>query len=293
MSFDDRNFHHALVSVAICPQRIVVEMLVADERNARDAGGRSFIDRKNQVDAVLRPLNDLRIDGRGEFAVAAIEFDDALDVGLNLGAGEDRTRLQLNFLGQVLLGNLVFALEHDLIDDRVFDDIDRERRAVPIDLHVGEKARGEQCLQRAVDDLLVIGIAFVDREIGQDRRRLDALRALHHDLFDDRSGGLRAGGVGADALGCGFNACANAGIGMRPAAIMTVASAACLRRAKRRPIKLIQPSHRPPAIAQRVAAAAWFQNKFNRTRSFQVASTINPSMTASPSRNPTFLGPST
>ena len=132
-------------------QRVVVVHLVADEDDARDAGGRPFVDREDQVDAVLRPLDDLRIDAGGEFAVAAIKFDDALDVGLHLGAGEDHARLELHFLLQVLGRDLAVALELDLVDDRVLDHVHRQRGTVPIDLDVREQARREQRLQRAVD----------------------------------------------------------------------------------------------------------------------------------------------
>ena len=109
-------------------QRVVVENLVADEVDARDAGGGAFMDREDQVDAVLRPLDDLRIDPGGEFAVAAIELDDALDVGLNLGAGEDGARLDLDFLVEVLVRDLAVPLEHHLVDDRVFHHPDGEGR---------------------------------------------------------------------------------------------------------------------------------------------------------------------
>ncbi len=58
------------------------------------------------------------IDAGGELAVAAIKLDDALDIGLHLGAGEDGARLDLDFLGEVLVADLGIALEHHLVDDR-------------------------------------------------------------------------------------------------------------------------------------------------------------------------------
>ena len=83
--------------------------------------------------SVIEKIRSTRFSGRwmisgstrgGEFAVAAIDFDDALDVGLDLGAGEDRARLDLDFLGEVLVGNLAVALEHHLVDDRIFGHMD-------------------------------------------------------------------------------------------------------------------------------------------------------------------------
>ena len=158
MSLLARNLYQALSSVAICPFSVSSSIdLVADEVDAGNAGGGPFGDREDQVDAVLRPLDDLRIDAGGEFAVAAIELDDALDVGLHLGAGEDAARLDLHFLGEVLVGNLVVALEHHLIDDGIFDHPDRQRAVVEIDLHVGEQAGGEQRLQRLIDIGGIVG----------------------------------------------------------------------------------------------------------------------------------------
>ena len=66
--------------------------------------------------SVIEKIRSTRFCGRwmicgstrgGEFAVAAIELDDALDVGLHLGAGEDRARLDLDFLVEVLVETLL------------------------------------------------------------------------------------------------------------------------------------------------------------------------------------------
>src|SRR6185312_13111470 len=47
----------------IAAQGIVVEHLVADEGDAGNACGGAFVDREDEIDAVLRTLDDLRIDG--------------------------------------------------------------------------------------------------------------------------------------------------------------------------------------------------------------------------------------
>ena len=73
-----------------------------------------------------------------------------LHVGLHLCTSEDHPRLQLNFLGEILLRNLAFALEHHAVDDRIFNHVDGEDRTIPIDLHIGEKARREERFQRTV-----------------------------------------------------------------------------------------------------------------------------------------------
>ena len=114
-------------------QGVVVIDLVADEIDAGDAGGRPFGDREDQIDAVLRPLDDLRIDAGGEFAVAAIEFDDALDIGLHLGAGEDAARLDLDFLVRSLVETLSLPSNTTWLMIGIFDHLDRQG-AVPLKL---------------------------------------------------------------------------------------------------------------------------------------------------------------
>ena len=57
--------------------------LVADEIDRLDAGLLALLDHENQIDAVVRPLDDLRRHGDVEAAVAVIDLDDALGVGLH------------------------------------------------------------------------------------------------------------------------------------------------------------------------------------------------------------------
>ncbi len=74
------------------PQVVVRELLVAEEVDAQDAALGAFVDLEHQVDALLRQLDHLGRHGRRNAARAAIQLDDALDVGLHLGAGEDAAR---------------------------------------------------------------------------------------------------------------------------------------------------------------------------------------------------------
>ena len=177
-------------------QRTVVEYLVADEDDARDVGGRPFVDGIDQVDAVLRALDDLRIDAGSELAVPAIEFDDALNIGLHFRAREDHARLELDFLLEVLRRDLAVALERDLVDDRILDHVHRQRGAVPADLHIRKQSRREQRLQRAVDSRLAVGVADVQGDVGENGRGLDTLRAQNDDLPDDGSHFLRGRRLG-------------------------------------------------------------------------------------------------
>ncbi len=88
---------------------------------------------------------------------------------------------------QILGRDLVVTLEIDLVDDRIFHHLDGEHLPVPAEFDVGEQAGGEERLQRAVDGLLIVLIAFADRDVGKNGRRFDALRARDQYLADGRT----------------------------------------------------------------------------------------------------------
>src|SRR5580658_9331758 len=99
-------------------------MRIADKIYAAHAGGRALVDLEYQVDPVLRKLDDLGFDGRGEARMPTVEVEDALDVVLHPGAGIDDARAKLDLGVEVLVGKLRVTLERDAIDDRVFDEPD-------------------------------------------------------------------------------------------------------------------------------------------------------------------------
>ena len=157
-------------------------LAVADEIDALDQGRRTFGDLEHQVDAVLLQLDDLRLDGGGEAAVAAIQFEDALDVVLDLGAGVDHARPQLRLGLHLLVLEALVTLEGDAVDDGVLDDPHDQIGSVPADGDVGEQAGVEQGLQRLVHALGVVDVALGDGHVGLDSLDLDALRPLDDDL---------------------------------------------------------------------------------------------------------------
>jgi hypothetical protein len=77
--------------------------LVADEDDGLDAGLFALVDFENQIDAIVRPLDDLRHDLDVEAAVALIDFDDALNVGLHRRARQRAALLRLDFLLELLV----------------------------------------------------------------------------------------------------------------------------------------------------------------------------------------------
>ena len=80
-------------------RRSSAKLLVAEDVDRADLGEVAFVDFEHDVDAVLVELDDLRLDARGEAALAAIELEDPVDVGANRRAGEDLARRELD-LGQ-------------------------------------------------------------------------------------------------------------------------------------------------------------------------------------------------
>ncbi len=57
--------------------------MVADEVDLLDAGFLAFVDLENQIDAVVRPFDDLRHNGDVEPPVAAVDVYDPFGVGLH------------------------------------------------------------------------------------------------------------------------------------------------------------------------------------------------------------------
>ena len=89
---------------------------------------------------------------RGEAALAPVQLDDPVDVGADLGAGEDLARRELD-LGQdlVVLDPLV-ALKDDAVDDRVFADRDHQIAGVGAgDDDVGEQLGRVEILERLIE----------------------------------------------------------------------------------------------------------------------------------------------
>src|SRR5690606_30066392 len=124
-------------------QAAIGEFLVADEIDVADAGDRTFIDFKDEIDAVLIEFAHLRCDLRGEAAVTAVNVEDALHVGLRACRREHRTRTGLDFAFEIFLVERAHAFEDHAVDDRVFADDNDEVGAALLDLDVREKARGE------------------------------------------------------------------------------------------------------------------------------------------------------
>ncbi len=160
-------------------QLAVAEGAIADEIDALDLGRPALGDLEHEIDAVLLELDDFRLDRRGEAALAAIDVEDALHVGLRAGAGEHRARLELDLGGQRRRIDLAVALEGDLIDDRVLDHGNDGSVALTIDADVGEQARREQRAERAIDLAGVVVVTRRELEVRANRLGLDTTISNH------------------------------------------------------------------------------------------------------------------
>jgi hypothetical protein len=124
---------------------------VADKIDRLDAGLGTFDDLENQVDAVVRLLDDLRGDVHVVAAGMAIDLGDALGVRLHHRARQGSTRLGLDFSGKLLVLDLLVALEGDTVDHGVFHHGDQEVATGVTDVHVLEQAGFDQRFQALVD----------------------------------------------------------------------------------------------------------------------------------------------
>ena len=158
--------------------------VVADEDDLLDAGLLAFVDLEHEIDAVVRQLDDLRLDADVEAAVAPVDFDDALHVGLHRRARERAARLGLHFAGELVVLELLVALEGHPVDDRVFDHRDDQPAARLVDPDVLEQAGGVERLERLVDLDSVEALARAGPEIGADGVGFDPAVAFDHDRAD-------------------------------------------------------------------------------------------------------------
>ena len=139
--------------------------MVADEDHRFDAGLFAFLDFENQIDAIVRPLDDFRHHLYVEAPVAVIDLDDALNVGLHRRARQRTAGFRLDFLLELLVLDLAVALEGEPIDDRRFDHRHDEPAARLGDADVLEQAGGVKRLQRGVDLGGIDALARRDLEI--------------------------------------------------------------------------------------------------------------------------------
>ena len=168
-----------LLGVHFLLQAIVGKSVVADHVDGTDLRLVAFVDFEHQVDAVLVELDNLGIDGRGEAALALVQFDDPLDVGTDLRTGKDLARREPDFGGDLVRLDALVALEHDAVDDRVFLDRDHQIATVGArDDDVGEQLGRIEVFQRGIELLGGIDLPRDEVRISAHGLGLEALGAL-------------------------------------------------------------------------------------------------------------------
>src|SRR5580704_14927802 len=202
----------AFARADLAAQRAVAEMLVADEADALNARDVAFADLEDEVYTTLVELDDLGVDRRVVAAAAAIDGQDTFDVGLHARARENLARLRLHFVAQLVVFDLAVTLEGDAVDDRVLGDFHDQGRPLHVDHDICKKSGPEQRLQRAVGRRRVVGLAFLELEIGANRLGFGADVALN--LNGSDCSARRCNSAGSAALGMGRRTeCENRGNG--------------------------------------------------------------------------------
>ena len=176
-SSDDRKRHQALSVVRILPRSVPSPKASLPTKLMRltPVTSPSLISKTRST----RPCSRLMILGSTDGVVAtaaAIDGQDALDVGLHARARVDLARLRLHFVAQLVVVDLAVSLEGDAIDDRILRDLHDQGRALHLDHDVGEQAGREQRLQRAIGRGRVERLAVLQLKVGADRLRLRSAR---------------------------------------------------------------------------------------------------------------------
>ena len=122
-----------------------------------------------------------------------INLEDALDVGLHGGARQRAAGFRLDLLLELLVLDLVVALEGEPIDHRRLHHGHDEAAARLGEADILEQAGGVKRLQRAVDLGGIETFAGRNLEVGADRVGFDPAVAFHNNGTDGRAGfrGLR------------------------------------------------------------------------------------------------------
>ncbi len=168
----------------LATQFTIAELVIADDVDLADLRLGAFRDFKDDIDTVLVELHHLGLDRGREAALAAIEFDDAGNVGANLRPGVDLARRKLDLRPDLVLLQPLVAFQHDAVDDRIFLHLDGQRAIVVTDLDVREQLGFIQVAQRLIERFLGEGLAYAQLRVRQHRIGFETLLAHHADAAD-------------------------------------------------------------------------------------------------------------
>src|SRR5262249_38929025 len=149
----------------------------------------ALVDLEDKINAIVRQLDDLGLDADIEAAAAPIDLDEARHIGLHHGPRQRASLLRLDLGLELLVLDLLVALEGNAVDDGIFNDRQDEPAALHARMNVLKQAGGVQRLHALVDLERIEPPARTGTEIRADGVSLHPLVALHHNGVD----GLRIG----------------------------------------------------------------------------------------------------
>ncbi len=158
-------------------QIAVRKSLIADDVDLLDLGLGTFVDLENDIDAVLRQLDHLRLDCRRETALSLIQLDDPRDICADLGPGENLPRRQPDLGNDLVVLYPVVALEDDAVDHRILDHGDQHIAVLEPDIRRSEQFGGVELFEHLVADDLVPFLARTQPDVGEDGLRFQPLSA--------------------------------------------------------------------------------------------------------------------
>src|SRR5262249_52738459 len=150
-------------------------------------GKLALVDLEDEVDSVLRELNDFWLDRSPKPSLPAVEIEDAFDIVLHPRPGIDDARTQLDLGIQILVVELAITFDGDSVDDWIFDDLDDQSVANTAQIDVSKQTGGEKRLERLVHLFIVPRITRLDEQVGANCFGLDPLNPLYSDIANRSS----------------------------------------------------------------------------------------------------------
>ena len=155
--------------------------VVADEEDLPHRELVALRDLEHEIDALVPGADGFRIDAHREVAALAVKLDDALGIAVDHGARERPARFRLHRFLEVLVLDLLVALECHPLDRRIFDDLDQNAILVPGDGHVLEQPSGIKALERRIERRRIELSVGAGVKMRADHRSIDVLVAGNGD----------------------------------------------------------------------------------------------------------------
>ncbi len=120
-------------------QARIAKGTVADEVDMRDLGALAFIDLEGQIHATTADIIGLRRDGDVRATDCRVGLLDSLNVAIDHGLAVWAERTRLHYTSQLLILELLVAVENDGVQELVLVDADNESPTGHVDANIREK----------------------------------------------------------------------------------------------------------------------------------------------------------